>query len=270
LRLANRKGHDVYIRPYAGRQNAGYILVDLDAADPTMIETMRAHGHAPCVVLATSPGRLQAWVRVSRGPLPPAEATAVARYLAQAYRADLASADWRHVGRLAGFTNQKPCRRQPNGLAPWVHVLYAQPVLAHDPALLARAASHVRTPVRAAVAPAPSFLVADSGHHPTSLPMASDEAVAMYQATMHQLRIPERFPQPDWSIVDKWIAKQLLSQGTPAGRIKAILRLGSPGFPRAHANPENYLDRTLARAVSEMQAFSARPTTTASSGHPVR
>src|ERR1035441_3212370 len=55
LRARNREGCDIYLYPYAGNQNAGYILVDLDAAQPTVWETMRAHGHAPCVVLQTSP-----------------------------------------------------------------------------------------------------------------------------------------------------------------------------------------------------------------------
>ena len=35
---------------------------------------------------------------------------------------DLSSADWRHFGRLAGFTNRKPERLLPNGLAPFVHL----------------------------------------------------------------------------------------------------------------------------------------------------
>ena len=32
LRARNREGCDVYLQPYAERQNAGYILVDLDHA----------------------------------------------------------------------------------------------------------------------------------------------------------------------------------------------------------------------------------------------
>ncbi len=32
------------------------------------------------------------------------------------------SADWRHFGRLAGFTNRKPERLLPNGLAPFVRL----------------------------------------------------------------------------------------------------------------------------------------------------
>src|ERR1035438_2925059 len=125
LRARNREGCDVYLYPYAGDQNAGYILVDLDAAQPTVWETMRAHGHAPCVVLQTSPGHLQAWVCLRTGPLEPAVATAAGKWLAHAYGGDPASTDWRHLGRLAGFTNRKPARRASSGHAPWVRAAAA-------------------------------------------------------------------------------------------------------------------------------------------------
>jgi hypothetical protein len=71
------------------------------------------------VVLQTSPGHLQAWLRVSATPLEPAVATAVGRELARRYGADPASADWRHLGRLAGFTNPKIQRRRSDGYAPF-------------------------------------------------------------------------------------------------------------------------------------------------------
>ncbi|PYT25476.1 MAG: hypothetical protein DMG57_25070 [Acidobacteria bacterium] len=103
LRVRNGEGCDVYIQPYTGNQNAGYILVDLDRADPTAVEVMRANGHDPCVVLQTSPGHLQAWIRLSTSPLEPAVATAAGRHLAHLYGGDWASTDWRHLGRLAGF-----------------------------------------------------------------------------------------------------------------------------------------------------------------------
>ncbi len=66
--------------------------------------------------------------------------------------------------------------------------------------------------------------------------------------------ILERFPQPDWSIADKWIAKELLQRGMPAPQVATILRSGSPGFPRQHPHPDDYLRRTLARAAWELQA----------------
>jgi hypothetical protein len=65
LRARNRQGFEIYLWPYADRGNAGYILLDLDRADSQIIETMRANGHEPCLVLQTSPGHLQAWVHVS-------------------------------------------------------------------------------------------------------------------------------------------------------------------------------------------------------------
>jgi hypothetical protein len=104
LRARNCQGCDVYIHPYAGNQNAGYVLVDLDRADPTAVDLMRANGHDPCVVVLTSAGHLQAWIRLSSSPLEPAVATAAGRHLAHLYGGDGASTDWRHLGRLAGFT----------------------------------------------------------------------------------------------------------------------------------------------------------------------
>ena len=85
LRVRNREGCDVYLHPYAEDRNAGYILIDLDQADPVVLSAMCANGHEPCVVLQTSPGHWQAWVQVSATPLPPALATAVGRHLAHLY-----------------------------------------------------------------------------------------------------------------------------------------------------------------------------------------
>ncbi len=211
LRVRNGEGCDVYIQPYAGNQNAGYILVDLDRAAPMVVEVMRANGHDPCVVLQTSPGHLQAWIRLSTSPLEPALATAASKHLAHMYGGDLASTDWRHLGRLAGFTNQKPARRTPDRYAPWVKLVHARVGLAPRGEALLQSVRHCAQP------PTSPFL--------------------------------ERFPQPDWSIVDLWVARCLLSQGQPASQIQAILRLASPHFPRRHGDPDGYLRRTVARAA---------------------
>jgi hypothetical protein len=140
LRVRNREGCDVYIQPYAENRNAGYILVDLDHSRPAVVEAMRADGLAPCLVLETSPGNLQAWLNVSPTPLEPAAATSIGKQLARRYGGDLASTDWRHLGRLAGFTNQKPQRRNGRGYAPWVKVLFAHRGLVAQGAALLHAA----------------------------------------------------------------------------------------------------------------------------------
>jgi hypothetical protein len=59
------------------------------------------------------------------------------------------------------------------------------------------------------------------------------------------LQIWERYPAPDWSIADRWIARELLATGADPALVAAVLRHGSPGFPRGHADPEDYLRRTL-------------------------
>jgi RepB DNA-primase from phage plasmid len=242
LRARNRDGFDIYIRPDAWDQNAGYILVDLDDADAHVMDHMRRQGHHPCLVVQTSPGHLQAWIRVATSGLEPCIATAVARQLAHAYGGDPASADWHHFGRLAGFTNQKPSRRIHGGFPPWVKIVYARAGLAPNAdALIQSARNGWRR----------GWWSADAAHahgDPVA-PIAAAEAITIYQDCLQRWRIRERFPRPDWSIVDLWVAKRLLSQRIPAAQVEAILQLASPQFPRRHGKPQDYLRRTIARAA---------------------
>jgi hypothetical protein len=256
LRARNREGFDVYFRPYAPDHNAGYILVDLDCPSPSVLTAMRTNRHEPCVVVETSPGRLQAWIRVSLAPLPPKLATLVSRRLAHLYASDRASADWRHVGRLAGFTNRKPQRRLPSGLPPWVKICYAAAGLATQSRSLLESARLEWAPDRTISRVPPDRRIVPRPA-PTSAPSADlaldpAEAVALYQCWLHRLQIPRRFSPPDWSIADLWIAKALLGQGVPTARVKSILRLASPQFPRRHSDPEDYLRRTLTRAAHDL------------------
>jgi hypothetical protein len=250
LRVRNRQGCDVYMQPYAGDQNAGYILVDLDRAGTQVIEQMRSNGHHPCLVLQTSPGHLQAWIHVSTSALEPCIATAVARQLAHDYGGDPASADWRHVGRLAGFTNQKLSRRSLRGYGPWVKIVHAHAGRAPQAEALVHSAMLRWRPLwlcSDGSPPIPSHS-RSTGPNPASA-ITSAEATAIYTDCLHRWRITERFPQPDWSIVDLWVARHLLSQGMPAPQVESILQLGSPQFPRRHGNSLDYLRRTVARAA---------------------
>ena len=241
LRVRNREGCDVYLHPYAGNQNAGYILVDLDRADPAVVDLMRANGHDPCVVLETSPGHRQAWIRLRASPLEPALATAAGKHLACLYGGDPASTDWCHLGRLAGFTNQKPARRTLGGRAPWVKLVQAPAVLAPCADALLQSLRQVAQPTMN-----PPFR---SGSTTTDADSSAAAANAIYQACMQRWHILDRFPHPDWSIVDLWVARYLLAQGTPPTQVQAVLRLASPDFPRRHGDPQDYLRRTLARAA---------------------
>jgi hypothetical protein len=242
LRARNREGYDIYIRPDAWDQNAGYILVDLDRADANVLHRMRRTGHQPCLVLQTSPGHLQAWVQVTVSGLEPCIATAVARLLAREYGGDVASADWRHMGRLAGFTNQKPALRTDCG-APWVKVVFAGAGTASNADALVKAAMNLWRP---------SWLPTDARHpnRPDGLSSTTPgEAAAIYRDCLNQWRIAERFAPTDWSIVDLWVARHLLSQGVQPAEVEDILQLGSPQFPRRHGNANDYLRRTVGRAT---------------------
>lgn len=242
LRAYNSQGYDVYIHPDGWDQNSGYILVDLDHADGEVVEHMRWDGHHPCLVVQTSPGHLQAWVHVVRSGLEAPIATQVARLLAHRYGGDPGSADWRHPGRLAGFTNQKPVRRSNRGLAPWVKILHACAGLApNGPALLEAAHAAPRpTP-----APDPDKCPLTPGPDES---ITTIEATALYNECATRWRIAERFRPPDWSRVDLWVARHLLLQGMEASQVETIVKLASPQFPRRHGNPADYLRRTVARA----------------------
>src|SRR5215471_17546907 len=79
--------------------------------------------------------------------------------------------------------------------------------------------------------------------------MAASVAREIHQGCMERWHIRDRFPHPDWSIVDLWIARRLLSRRWTPAQVHDILRLASPQFPRRHGNPDDYLRRTIARAA---------------------
>jgi hypothetical protein len=246
LRARNLQGHDIYLLPYAEHRNAGYILLDLDHATPEVLPLLRSNGHEPCVLLQTSPGHLQAWIRVSTTPLESAVATSVSKQLALTYGGDLASTDWRHLGRLAGFTNQKIACRTPSGSAPWVKVIEAHTILASAAQDLLRSAMQALAQRSTAV---PPHSIDPGLHVGKESTMTAQAAARIYQTWLKRWHIPERFPQIDWSIVDLWLARKLLAMHISPTQVEAIIRLGSPNFPRHHGDPVDYLQRTLARAA---------------------
>src|SRR5262249_5009323 len=181
LRVRNREGYDVYICPDARDQNAGYLLIDLDHPDHNVLERMRRNGHQPCLVLQTSPGRLQAWIHVSTAALEPCIATAVARQLAHDYGGDPASADWRHMGRLAGFTNQKLIRRSPSGYCPWEQIVKARGGRAPKADALVQSAMQRWRPLwlTADSSPPSRSSLPSTGPHAIS-PITAEQATAIY------------------------------------------------------------------------------------------
>lgn len=118
LRYRCMRGHHIYVRP---RGHTGLILVD-DLCR-AQLARMDDDGLVPACVVETSPLNYQAWLRVSDQSISPDLGTAIGELLQVRYDGDPGCKDWRHFGRLAGFTNIKPHHVQENGLYPFVKLI---------------------------------------------------------------------------------------------------------------------------------------------------
>jgi hypothetical protein len=98
-------------------------LIDDLGADA--IERMKAEGFEPAIVVETSPNNFQAWLNHGHS-LEATKSTRAAKQLAERFGSDPGSADWRHFGRLAGFTNPKPERQLPSGMRPFTRLRSAK------------------------------------------------------------------------------------------------------------------------------------------------
>lgn len=114
LKYQNTQGLNIYVRPAWPHSMT---LVD-DLTDEAIL-TMQAEGYEPSFIVETSPGNFQAWLD-NAAPMEQRVATRIARLIALRFGGDPSSADWRHLGRLAGFTNRKPKYQDANGRFPYV------------------------------------------------------------------------------------------------------------------------------------------------------
>jgi hypothetical protein len=117
LRQENTRGAHIFVRP-----EWPHALSLIDDVGADALEEMGNMGFEPAVVLETSPNNFQVWLNHGRVLPDRFLSTLVARELASRFGGDRGSCDWRHFGRLAGFTNQKKERRLQNGFQPFVRL----------------------------------------------------------------------------------------------------------------------------------------------------
>ena len=117
LRRENARGAQIFVRPHG--THALSLVDDLSAET---IPRMTDVGFQPAAVIETSPGNFQVWLNHGRILFDRTFSTQAAKELARRFGGDPSSADWRHFGRLAGFTNQKLKRRLQTGLPPFVRL----------------------------------------------------------------------------------------------------------------------------------------------------
>src|SRR5271163_427955 len=116
LRHENARGAHIFVRPHGV-----HALSLVDDLGVDAIARMTDTGFEPAVIVETSPQNFQVWLNHGR-TLDRSMSSCAAKELAKRFCGDLSSADWRHFGRLAGFTNRKPERILQNGLAPFVRL----------------------------------------------------------------------------------------------------------------------------------------------------
>ncbi len=99
LRFQNMNGRNIFIRPKGEHQ-----LSLIDDLKNDGIRALKAAGFNPALVVQTSPGNFQVWLNHGV-TLPKDLSTLVAGALAEKFGGDTGAADWRHFGRLSGFTS---------------------------------------------------------------------------------------------------------------------------------------------------------------------
>ncbi len=120
LRHQNCEGRNIYIRP-----KGEHDLSMVDDLTTAAVSAMKQAGFNPSVIVETSRGNYQVWLKHSER-LSKEVSTAAARALAEKFGGDRGAADWRHFGRLAGFTNRKAKHLDANtGLYPFVRLIEA-------------------------------------------------------------------------------------------------------------------------------------------------
>jgi len=232
LRRENRDGRNIFCRP-KGEHNLS--LVD-DLSREAIAEMKRA-GFAPALVVETSPKNFQAWLNHGRS-LTPALSTAVAKALASEFGGDIGAADWRHFGRLAGFTNRKEKYRDPGtGLYPFVHLIES-PGCSYG-----RADAFVES-VGAELNRKREIREAQTGNY-----ARGGSAHTTSLKTIEEFRVDSRYAG-DGTRIDIAYAIYAIAHGVPVDHVGAAIRSRDLTHKGPERRQEEYVERTIRKALS--------------------
>src|SRR5271168_4338632 len=234
LRRENLNRGHIYVRPSGAH---GLSLVD-DLKAAAIVE-MKAQGFEPALVVEISPGNFQAWLRHGQ-ILDETTSTSVAKELALRFGGDPGSADWRHFGRLAGFTNPKPNRRLESGLQPFARLVEA------SGQVYIRAAAFI-TEVRAAMAAA---VVSETGGVVDGAGQGAPESQLRSLAEFHR---DPRYAG-DFHRADMAWARHAAAMGFSAAEIRAELMRARDLSKKGNLKRQReYTERTAEKAVRQMR-----------------
>jgi len=226
LRLQNADGRNIYVRP-KGEHNLSLV----DDLTSEAVGRMRATGFTPAAVVETSPGNFQAWLKHPR-QLTRELSTMAARQLAEEFGGDPGAADWRHFGRLAGFTNRKGKYMAESGLFPYVRLIEASGV---------------------GYAAGESFVTGVAVQRETEL--RAREKRPNWQSTPRNLsksiedfRSDPRYAADD-TRVDLAFAIYALSHGSGSNQVADVIRSRDLRHKGDERRQSQYVDRTIAKAL---------------------
>jgi hypothetical protein len=238
LKLMNKGEHDIYIRP-ANEILHGLVLVDDVSFNG--LDSMKENGLSPAVVTETSHRNFQAWIKLGADVTADLR-TIVARRLAADYDSDPASAEGRHFGRLAGFTNRKPKHMSNGRRFPWVlcresggkTAAQGARLIIDAQAELERGAKTVRDP-----GPVPFEIQRRTD-------MSGRDVVEEYNAKMQELA----GDNPDLSVCDWNVAIHLAIQGWDREDIMRAMTLSSPNIRERKSDVGYYVGLTVGKVMN--------------------
>ena len=232
LRLQNADGRNIFVRP-KGEHDLS--LVDDLTADA--VKRMKAAGFAPAAIVETSPGNFQAWLKHPR-QLSREMSTMAARRLADEFGGDRGAADWRHFGRLSGFTNRKAKYMTECGLFPFVRLVEASGIAYRE---------------------GPRFLATISAQRDIELRTRERQRLAPPTATRNTSKSIDDFRSNpryggDATRVDLAFAIYALSHGSSAEQVAAAIRTRDLSHKGDEKRQAEYVDRTVAKALTGMES----------------
>ena len=235
LRRENRDGRNIYVRP-SGEHNLSLV----DDLTKDAVAAMKRSGFTPAIVVETSPGNYQAWLKHPE-QLDKALSTATARTLAEKFGGDRGAADWRHFGRLAGFTNRKQKYQDVmTGLYPFVRLIEAEAKVYDE---------------------APRFLA--------GVKQALEEFRKQQQWQRNRLATGQRFDRAalksieafrcdprycgDGTRIDLAYAVYAISHGVSEAEVSAAIRSRDLSHKGGQKRQNDYVDRTVRKAVGSLE-----------------
>jgi hypothetical protein len=153
----------------------------------------------------------------------------------------LGSADWRHFGRLAGFTNPKPSRRLASGLQPFARLLEASgQVYRQAPVFIAEVRAALASEVAMAGSGAEGGVGQGAPELPPLRPLAEFYSDPCYGGDLHR--------------ADMVWARHAAAMGLSSSEIRATIMeardLAKKGSVRRQ---REYAERTAGKAVRQTE-----------------